>query len=171
MDKYLLLTLFLFGPTIASAQSYEKNNLPCIPELCLGDSLAELGKLKWDRAKSPFSLTSGKPDYVGSRPLSSYELAEAKRVYRGDVNKAAPYLSTGAFDQTTIPLLAAVTAACQKQELQGAFTSPSGNPTIVKISLLPDRGDAAIQRWTVTSISRQGGGIRGSTGGHTQAAR
>ena len=34
------------------------------------------------------------------------------------------------------------------------FTSKSGNPTIVGITLVPDAKDVNVQRWTVVSISR-----------------
>jgi hypothetical protein len=55
-----------------------------------------------------------------------------KKDYRGDVTKAAPYLSYQAFDGNALALLANVSAACGTQELKGTFTSENGNPTIVK---------------------------------------
>jgi hypothetical protein len=67
MNRLLSLFLFLSAPMLGFAQSYEKNGLPCIAELCVGDGLEELSRIKWDRAKSALSLM-GKPDYVGSRP-------------------------------------------------------------------------------------------------------
>jgi len=153
MSKCLPLFLLLSLPALGFAQSYEKNGLPCITELCIGDGLEELSKVKWDRAKNAFSLM-GNPDYVGSRPLGASDLTTVKQVYRGDVSKAAPYLSYEAFDAKAIPLLASITAACARKELQGTFTTESGNPTTVKITLLTDKNDVAIQRWAVTSISR-----------------
>ncbi len=45
-----------------------------------------------------------------------------------------------------IALLANVSAACEHQELRGTFTSQNGNPTTVKITLLSDKKDVAIQR-------------------------
>ena len=153
MNRYLPLFLLLSAPTLGFAQSYEKNGLPCITELCIGDGLEELSKIKWDRAKNALSLM-GKPDYVGSRPLGPYDIATVKQIYRGDVSKAAPYLSYEAFDAKAIPLLASITAACARKELQGTFTTESGNPTTVKMALLTDKNDIAIQRWAVTSISR-----------------
>lgn len=153
MNRYLPLFLVLSIPTVGFAQSYEKNGLPCITELCIGDGLSELGKIKWDRARGAFSLT-GKPDYAGSHPLIASQVESVKQVYRGDTTQAAPYLSYEAFDEKAVPFLANVTAACRKQELQGTFTSQNGNPTTVKIELLSDKKDVAIQRWTVISISR-----------------
>jgi hypothetical protein len=153
MNKWLPLFVLLSAPTLGFAQSYEKNGLPCITELCIGDGLQELSKIKWDRAKSAFSLP-GKPDYAGSRPLGAAEITSVKQVYRGDVSKVVPYLSYESFDAKAIPLLASITAACGRKELQGIFTTESGNPTTVKITLLTDKNDVAIQRWTVTSISR-----------------
>jgi hypothetical protein len=153
MNRSLPLFLFLSAPMLSFAQSYEKNGLPCITELCVGGGLKELSELKWDRAKNALSLM-GKPDYVGSRPIGAFDIATVKKIYRGDVSKAVPYLSYEAFDAKAIPLLANITAACGRNELRGTFTTESGNPTTVKIALLTDKDDTAIQRWTVTSISR-----------------
>jgi hypothetical protein len=153
MNRFLPLLLFLSAPMLSFAQSYEKNGLPCIAELCVGDGLEELSKIKWERAKSAFSLM-GKPDYVGSRPIGASDITTVKQIYRGDVSRAVPYLSYEAFDAKAIPLLASITAACGRKELQGTFTTESGNPTTVKIALLTDKNDAAIQRWAIISISR-----------------
>jgi hypothetical protein len=153
MNRKLSHFLTLLIPTIGFTQGFEKNNLPCIPELCIGDGLSELGKIKCDRAKSDFSIT-GKPDYVGSRPLPASDVKLVKNVYRGELTRATPYLSYQAFDGAALALLAHVIAACATQELRGTFTSANGSPTTVKIALLSDKKDLAIQRWTVTSISR-----------------
>jgi len=153
MSRKAVCFLSLLIPATALAQGYEKSGMPCISELCIGDGLPELGKIKWDRAKSDFSIT-GKPDYVGSRPLPATAITLIKNVYRGDVTKAAPYLNYQAFDASGLALLPHVTAACAVQELRGTFTSQNGNPTTVKIALLSDKKDVAIQRWTVTTISR-----------------
>ena len=153
MNRFLPLFLFLSAPMLSFAQSYEKNGLPCVAELCVGDGLEKLGEIKWEHAKSALSLT-GRPDYVGSRPIAAHEITAVKQIYRGDVSKAMPYLSYEAFDAKAIPLLASITAACGRKELQGTFTTESGNPTTVRIALLTDNNNVAIQRWTVTSISR-----------------
>jgi len=145
--------LILLLPATSFAQGYQKNDLPCISELCVGDGLPELEKIKWDRAKSDFSIT-GEPDYVGSRPLPGSAVNLVKQVYRGDLTKSAPYLSSQTFDGGALTLLTKVVAACSTQELRGTFTSPNGNPTTVKIALLSDSKDPATQRWTVISISR-----------------
>jgi len=153
MSRQSLQFLALLVPALGFAQGYEKKGLPCIAELCIGDGLSELQKIQWDRAKSDFSIT-GKPDYVGSRPLPATADASVKSIYRGDLTKAAPYLSYQAFDGAALALLPNVTAACATQELRGTFTSQNGNPTTVKIALLSDRQDVAVERWTVTSIAR-----------------
>jgi hypothetical protein len=153
MKTYVALILILSVPSASFAQSYEKNALPCTAELCIGDGLAELGKIKWDHAKAALSL-SGKPDYVGSRSLSPFEILPVKQIYRGDVTAAAPYLAYEAFDGKALPLLAGVTAACGRKELRGTFTTDGGNPTIVEIALVSDKLHGTAQRWAVTSISR-----------------
>jgi hypothetical protein len=105
MIRKVICSLVLLIPTTIPAQQYEKNGLPCIPELCIGDGLPELGKIKWDRAKSDFSIT-GKPDYVGSQPLTATAVTLIKKDYRGDVTKATPYLSYQASDNNGLALLA-----------------------------------------------------------------
>jgi hypothetical protein len=126
---------------------------PALPNSALEAGWRSCSELKWDRAKNALSLM-GKPDYVGSRPIGASDIATMKQVYRGDVSKAVPYLSYEAFDAKAIPLLANITAACGRNELRGTFTTESGNPTTVEIALLTDKNDTAIQRWTITSITR-----------------
>jgi hypothetical protein len=136
------------------AQTYEKKNLPCAVEVCLGDGLPELQKVKWERAQSPL-LTSQQPDYVGSSPISPQTLQSVKRIFRGRVTEAAPYLALSAFDQQGLALLKDLTAACWYEELWGRYTSQGGNPTEVKIALLPDKNNVSAQRWTVVAIERR----------------
>jgi hypothetical protein len=51
MSRKVIYLLFLLIPTTVLAQQYEKNGLPCISGLCIGDGLPEIGRIKWDRAK------------------------------------------------------------------------------------------------------------------------
>jgi hypothetical protein len=46
----------------AYSQDVEKNGQPCVTEICIGDGLAELQKIEWDRVKNPFS-DKNKPLY------------------------------------------------------------------------------------------------------------
>ena len=53
--KLVILALSLMATqSICSAQQVEKNGLPCVAELCLGDGLAELSKVHWDRAHNGY---------------------------------------------------------------------------------------------------------------------
>jgi hypothetical protein len=90
-------------------------------------------------------LASGAVNQEGASDITT-----VKQIYRADVSKAVPDLSYEAFDAKAIPLLAGITAACGRKELQGTFTTESGNPTAVKIALLTDKNEVAIQRWTAT---------------------
>ena len=117
-------------PTTIPAQPYEKNGLPCISELCIGDGLPALGNIKWDRAKSDFSIT-GKPDYVGSHPSPASAITLIKNDFRGDLTKAAPYLSYRAFD------------AVSRTRPRYTRTATRRGSTIVTLKL-----------WLVTVISR-----------------
>jgi hypothetical protein len=98
---YLSLVAVPAVPALVRAQSYEKNNMPCVAELCVGDGLADRFHVKWEPAKDPI----GTP--VRSRSLAPYELARTSETFRGNVKLVAPYLSAGTFDNNTLPLLKA----------------------------------------------------------------
>jgi hypothetical protein len=68
-------------------------------------------------------------------------MKELTDTYRGAVAQAAPYLVIRSFDQKASPLLARVTASCERQELQGTFTT-----TLITIALIPDKKDLSTQR-------------------------
>lgn len=135
------------------AQQNEKNGLPCVAEICLGDSIPELSKLQWDRAKNPFSNPK-KPLYTGARKLSEGEMKLLNLQFRGNIPPAAAFLYDKQFDSGALPALAQVIAACSANELIGTYTTQNGNPTRVGIVLTPNQSDTSKQQWTVTSIVR-----------------
>jgi len=116
--------------------------------------LPELSKIQWDRAKLTFSSPDNRPVYVDSTRVQDRDLKLLQETYRGAVAPAARYLQAEAFDQNALRLLQAVTADCGTHQLAGTYTSQGGNPTTVKISLMPSENDAAAQHWVVVSISR-----------------
>ena len=89
------LMFLIVCASTSSARTYEKNDLPCVIEICLGDGLPELQKIKWERGQSPLSTEQG-PNYVGSLPISPWSLQGVKRTFRGRVAEAAPYLALSA---------------------------------------------------------------------------
>jgi hypothetical protein len=153
MKNSLFVVCLLCASAPSFAQTYEKNHLPCVVEICLGDGLPELQKVKWDRAQSPLPGDRG-PTYVGSSPIESASVANLKRTFRGRVDEAAPYLALTAFDQKGLRLLKDVTGACSYQAMEGRYTSQGGNLTQVRIALLPGEQDVRTQRWTVVAIER-----------------
>ena len=140
--------------SIGIAQQVEKNGLPCVAEICLGDGLAELSKVRWDRAKNPFSDPK-KPLYTSTRKLNAYEIQDLKTKFPGGSGLAAPYLNDKIFDSKALATLSHVNVACSWSTLDGTYTTDSGNPTLVKIELLPNTSDTTKQQWTVTYISRE----------------
>lgn len=130
-----------------------KNGVPCVAELCLGDGLAELAKIQWDRAKNPFSKAQTVP-YSATRKLSAGETRRVSEIYRGDTAPAGAYLYDKMFDSESLGALARVKVACEQNELIGTYTTKGGNPTRVGIILTPDLADAGKQQWTVVSINR-----------------
>lgn len=144
-------------PAAATADSeFSKNGLPCVKEVCLGDGLAELKKVKWDRASSFAPMPGVKVPFTGDMQVTPAVSENVAARFRGYPAAAIPYLFDSTFDTTGLPALASVTAACQYHQLRGKFTTVSGNPTEVSIALLPTpiRGTALAQRWTVFEIGR-----------------
>jgi len=152
--KAIILALPVFAaPHICLAQETVKNGLPCVAEICLGDGIAELSKVQWDRAKNPFSSPQ-KPLYTASRKTSEGEMKLVQSRFRGELASAAPFLYDNMFDSGALPILSQVIAACEKNELIGTYTTQSGNPTRVGIALTPSQTDTSKQQWTVISIVR-----------------
>ena len=154
MNRSILISLGLLLSAAAFAQQFEKANLPCISELCVGDGFAELSKIQWDRAKPIFSGPDNKPVYVDTTRVQDRDLKFLQETYHGAIGPVAKYLQAEAFDQKALPLLQGVTADCGIHQLLGTYSSQGGNPTTVKISLRPLENDTATQHWVVVSISR-----------------
>ncbi|MES2320493.1 MAG: hypothetical protein V4631_23695 [Pseudomonadota bacterium] len=147
----LALPLLALQPACL-AQTMEKNNLPCVPELCVGDGMAELAKLQWVPAQTSFKINN-KFQNTAERKLSEDDLKVLKALYPNAAD-AAPYLYEKQFDAQALAMLGRVTAACDANELFGNFGS-AGAPTRVGISLMPSAADASRHVWTVTSIVRE----------------
>jgi hypothetical protein len=134
------------------AQSLEKNGLPCVTEICLGDGLAELAKIQWTPAQTSFKINN-KVQATADRKLSDDDIRVLKATYPA-LGDAAPFVYEKQFDAAALPVLGKVTAACDVNELFGNFGTSSA-PTKVGISLMPTAGDPNKQAWTVTSIVRE----------------
>lgn len=148
----LALPLLAMQPH-ASAQDLEKNGLPCVAELCLGDGIAELSKIQWAPAQNAFKINN-KAEATGSMKLSEDKLRLLKMVYPA-AGDAAPYLHSNQFDSAALPALAKVVAACHANELIGTYGAGTSTPTRVGISLTPSATDATKHTWTVTTIVRE----------------
>lgn len=143
----------LSAQQICLAQDLVKKGLPCVAEICLGDGIAELSKVQWDRAKNPFSNPQ-KPLYTSTHKISEGEMNILQSRFRGDLVQAAPYLYKNLFDSVALSSMARVAAACEWNELIGTYTTQSGNPTRVGISMTASQADTSKQQWTVMSIVR-----------------
>ena len=152
--KALALALPLLAmPPACFAQPLEKNGLPCLLELCVGDGLAELAKLQWVPAQTSFKINN-KVQNTAERKLSDDDLKGLKALYP-NAGEAAPYLYEKQFDSGALAMLARVTAACDINELIGTFGNREAAPTRVGISLMPSLADPGKHVWTVTSIVRE----------------
>jgi hypothetical protein len=135
----------------AGAQALEKNGLPCVAEVCLGDGLEALAGIAWEPALSPRG-SAARPLKVRDRTLETPDRAFLQRVFRGVPPAAALWLADRRFDREGLPTLAGVQAACAENWLEGRFLSGGGNPTTVTIQRVPDGPGG--QRWAVTRITR-----------------
>jgi len=152
--KPFVLTAALLVSVSATAQQYEKNGQPCVAELCVGDGIAEIAKVKWDTAVGSFSIGNQYPPVAGSK-VSDSDLKRLKTVYPEVSGASAPYLQDKKFDNAALPALAKLGVQCSQDYLEGNYTTANGNPTHVRISLIPDAKDSSKQTWFVTLISRQ----------------
>ena len=147
----LVLPLLVVQPA-SFAQGLEKNGLPCVTEICLGDGLAELAKIQWTPAHTSFKINN-KVQATSERKLSEDDLRLLKANYP-DLGDAAPFVYEKQFDSSALPTLSKVSAACEVNELFGTFGNSSA-PTKVGISLMPVAAGPTRHAWTVTSIVRE----------------
>ncbi len=153
--KFILLALPLLAVAPANATQthpLEKNGLPCVDQLCLGDSIAELAKIKWLPAENPVRLHN-KPVLTAERPMHQSDLLALKSTFP-DPTQAGPYFHNRQFDQGALPGLTRTHAACEANELFGTFVSPDGSTTRVGVSLLPVADNTSRHAWQVTTIAR-----------------
>ncbi len=152
--KALALALPLLAMSPASfADTLEKNGLPCLLELCLGDGLPELAKIQWTPAQTSFKINN-KVQHTSERKLSEDDLKALKAIYP-NAGEAAPFLYEKQFDTSALAALGQVTSACDVNEMFGVFGTNTGAPTKVGISLMPSKTDRKAQAWVVTSIVRE----------------
>lgn len=151
--KFIALALPLLAVSPVQADELVKNGLPCVEEICLGDGIAELSKLKWNTAQNPIKL-GNKAVATASRQLNASDLQSLKQTFP-DPGEAGPYIYDKLFDSNALPALARVPAACETNELFGTYISTIGTPTRVGISLTSFPAAPGKQAWTVTTIARE----------------
>ena len=143
-----IFSLKVYATSEVSNSEYVKNGMPCIAEICLGDGLTELKKIKFIKVDKPY--------------MNKDSFALIEKLYKGNLKASAPYLyeSWGRvvryFDNKLLSNLSEVIADCgNTAKLYGKFITYTGNPTQIAIELLPLSGDNMTQKWTVVEISRQ----------------
>ncbi|WP_426102636.1 hypothetical protein [Massilia sp. TSP1-1-2] len=134
-------------------QALEKNGLPCVAELCVGDGIAELSKIQWTPAQGSYKVNN-KVQLTSDKKLTEDDLRVLSMTYPA-AGDAAPFLHDRIFDASALPALGRVTAACQTNELTGFYNANGDTPTRVGISLTPNLTDPTRQAWTVTTITRE----------------
>jgi hypothetical protein len=152
MRRVLFIAALLSATATATvAQPVEKDGLPCVAEVCLGDGLEALAGIDWQPALSPRG-SPAKPLRVRDRVLETADRSSLARLYRGVPANAEVWLADRKFDREGLRAITGVKAACAEHWVDGHFVSAGGNPTTVMIKRLPDA--AGGQRWTVVAIRR-----------------
>lgn len=149
----LALPLLALHTGVLAKDKLEKNGLPCVAELCLGDTLADLSKIQWTPAQGSYKINN-KAEPTASMRMSEDKMRDIKDMYPF-AGEAAPYLHANQFDSGALAALAKVTSACQPNELIGTYGGKGSAPTRVGISLTPVPSDPNRQVWTVTTIVRE----------------
>jgi hypothetical protein len=140
-------------PVALSAQQYEKDGRACVDSLCLGDGIDALETIEWDRAIKPGSERNPEPSRT--RALGRGETNRVANRYRGSFAGITGYLADGRFDNGALAGMRGVTAACEPQSMQGTYTSASGNPTTVLVSMVAVPDNPGQHRWEIRRISRK----------------
>ena len=160
------------------AQALEKpDGYACIPEICIGDGLHEVRKLKFEQAKENRLDSNGEwiPGLAGvptvpskailpiepNKPLNSPYLGYSFPNYRGSdqaLKAASNYLTTQKFDNKALDILVPELVVCPElialhEGLIGRFVSLNGTKNIIEIQLVPDEKGTG-QSWKVTHITR-----------------
>lgn len=151
MKNILVLLLLVIATTSHGQSTFEKNGLPCISEICIGDSISELRRINWDKLD-----TANVAAALKSGPAAQHYKEEYAKQYRGEIKSAVyPYLYRTAFDGQALNVLELLRAGCAGSErLRGEFSSPNGNWTKVGIALMAPTPESNDHKWIVTSISR-----------------
>lgn len=141
--------LAVVAPTAAAEAStaaiYEKNGLPCLAELCIGDGLSELKKVNWKEADASFR-----------RAPSLDNINKAKSKFRGEIpNGVVDYLLVRSFSSEALDMLSGITAVCEENRgLSGTFVSRGGSTVIVYIELIAKSKGSTEQQWTVVKMEQ-----------------
>ena len=131
--------------TTCFAQDYIKNGRACVAEICLGDGVLELQRIKW----SPVDISKIKVD--------EYSMAALNKRFPEKLPSNLPrYLSVKKFDATSLNDLSKVTVICTDDDnmLSGEYKTSSGNSTEVLIRLLPKSKSDSNLGWQVVHIQR-----------------
>lgn len=154
LNSSLLAVSLISIQSICHADEYEKKGMPCVKEICVGDGLDELSKVKWDKVDVKINP---KATFYS---IYAKQRDERKSHYRGNVKNLSEYIGRNKFDSVAVKYLPDAKVVCQPDilnGLEGTYTSKDGNLTTVAISLIPSASnlDSLEQRWTVTSIKRE----------------
>lgn len=147
--------LVWLGTTASYANPYNRNGWPCVNELCVGDGVVDLARVKWERIKPP--------EYSKTKMFRDTEIATAEAVSRLHLQDVrAPVaamkvmrnyaMASMRFDAGALSALPDV-RACGPLSMRGRFYTDSGLRTEVTIQLVPTP-DGKQQDWRVVEILR-----------------
>ena len=171
------LAVSMLAASGSFGQALEKpGGYACVPELCIGDGMDELKKIKFQPATQwRLRVTDGSwwnnsgaqskvPALLDIKKPIPKEYASTVSRYleslRGDpkaVSAAMPYLAYGNFDNRALEVVEKIDAVCPNFYggivLQARYTGANDRLTTVAIQLVPDEQGAG-QSWRVVGVDR-----------------
>jgi len=147
--KRLPFVLASLGALAWPVSSLATPELPCIREVCVGDSLDRLKGIDWQ----PVNYSLKRLERMGKALR-----ARRTRTYEGfDGDETPAFVILREFDGSTLDNLSNIRTACEPNEMVGTFISGGGHKTQVHVSLLPEDDAGRMNgqmRWRVKAITR-----------------
>lgn len=138
MRRLVHFALLIGVASFAHANDGTKNGMPCVGEICIGDDIQSLSKVKWQPSTT---MLIGKPlsSMTNTGALVQEWKGKVAPSAHGFLPDAVPYLSQKTFDNNGISKLSKIKGFCDRipLDLTGKFKSESGYETSVGVNVEP----------------------------------
>jgi len=156
----LMSALLLASCACASQPAHALNpavrdGMPCVEEVCIGDSIFSLRHIAWLEVKHPSTGAS----LAGGRVTAAYleQLRSVLRAPDAVIERVAPFWYLQRFDAAGLVALEGVHAVCRSTgvsgRMQASYLHADDDETVVSFEPLPAR-DGGPARFVVVAIHR-----------------